>query len=142
MTRLSISSAASAYMQVYPDLAQELHQIMQAEFPEGWDAELPEFVPDAKGISTRVASGKVMNAIASKLPSFMGGSADLDPSTFTALTGKGDFESPQETINDPQGSEGGGWRYSGSKTDKDLSAAFSLLNPGAWRQPTSTIFRN
>lgn len=104
----------SAYMQTYPDLAQELHLIMQAENLEGWDAELPEFAPDAKGLSTRVASGKVMNTIASKLPSFIGGSADLDPSTFTALISKGDFESPQETINDPQGSEGGGWRYSGS----------------------------
>ena len=55
-----------------------------------------------------------MNDFAPKLPTFMGGSADLDPSTHTALTGKGDFESPQEIIVDPQGSEGGGWRYSGS----------------------------
>jgi len=64
-------------------------------------------------MATRVASGKVMNAIASKLPTFIGGSADLDPSTHTALAGKGDFESPQETITDPQGSVGGGWKYSG-----------------------------
>ena len=55
-----------------------------------------------------------MNAIASKLPAFIGGSADLDPSTHTALSGAGDFESPQETIDDSQGSVGGGWRYSGS----------------------------
>ena len=104
----------SAYMQAYPDLAQELHQMMQGELPEGWDADIPEFPPDAKGMATRVASGKVMNAIASKLPTFIGGSADLDPSTHTALAGEGDFESPQETIDDPQGSVGGGWRYSGS----------------------------
>jgi transketolase len=67
-----------------------------------------------KGMATRVASGKVMNAIASKLPTFIGGSADLDPSTHTALAGKGDFESPRETIDDLQGSVGGGWKYSGS----------------------------
>jgi transketolase len=103
-----------AYMQAYPDLAQELHQMMQAELPQGWDADIPEFPPDAKGMATRVASGKVINAIASKLPSFMGGSADLDPSTHTALAREGDFESPQETMDDPQGSVGGGWRYSGS----------------------------
>jgi len=102
------------YALAYPDLAQELHQMMQGELPEGWDVDILEFPADAKGMATRVASGKVMNAIASKLPTFIGGSADLDPSTYTALTGRGDFESPRETINDLQGSEGGGWRYSGS----------------------------
>jgi transketolase len=104
----------SLYKQAYPELAEELNQMMQAELPEGWDADIPKFSPDAKGMATRVASGKVMNAIASKLPTFIGGSADLDPSTHTALTGEGDFESPHETIDDPQGSVGGGWRYSGS----------------------------
>ena len=105
----------SAYAQAYPELAQELHQMMEGELPDGWDLDIPEFSPDAKGMATRVASGKVMNAIASKLPTFIGGSADLDPSTHTALAGEGDFESPQETIDDPQGSVGGGWRYSGKQ---------------------------
>ena len=104
----------SAYAQDYPELAQELRQVMQGELPEDWDADIPVFSPDAKGMATRVASGKVMNAFAPKLPTFIGGSADLDPSTHTALTGKGDFESPRETINDPQGIVGGGWHYSGS----------------------------
>ena len=103
----------SAYAQAYPELAQELHQVMQAELPEDWDVDIPEFPSDAKGMATRVASGKVMNAIASRLPTFIGGSADLDPSTHTALAGRGDFESPQETMDDPQGSVGGGWKYSG-----------------------------
>jgi transketolase len=102
------------YEQSFPDLAQELHQVMQGELPQGWDMDIPVFSSDAKGMATRVASGKVMNAIASKLPTFIGGSADLDPSTHTALAGEGDFESPQETMDDPQGSVGGGWRYSGS----------------------------
>ena len=104
----------TAYEYAYPELAEELHQMMQGENPEGWDAELPEFPVEPKGMSTRAASGKVMNAIAAKLPTFMGGSADLDPSTYTALAGKSDFESPLESINDPQGSAGGGWKYSGS----------------------------
>jgi transketolase len=104
----------SAYTQAYPELAQELHQMMQGKLPEGWDMDIPEFSLNETGMATRVASGKVMNAIASKLPTFIGGSADLDPSTHTALAGRGDFESPQETINDPQGSVGGGWQYSGS----------------------------
>lgn len=104
----------SAYSEDYPELAEELHQIMQGELPEDWDADIPAFSPDAKGMATRVASGKVMNAFASKLTAFIGGSADLDPSTHTALSGKGDFESPRETIDDPQGIVGGGWQYSGS----------------------------
>lgn len=104
----------SAYTQAYPDLALELHQMMEGELPAGWDVDIPEFSSDTSGMATRVASGKVMNAIASKLPTFIGGSADLDPSTHTALAGEGDFESPQEPVADPQGSVGGGWRYSGS----------------------------
>ncbi len=104
----------SAYSQAHPALAQELQRLIQGEIPEGWDADIPEFPPDAKGISTRVASGKVMNAFASRLPAFIGGSADLDPSTHTALTGRGDFESPRETIDDPQGIVGGGWQYAGN----------------------------
>ncbi|HEX7395247.1 MAG TPA: transketolase [Anaerolineaceae bacterium] len=104
----------SSYALAYPDLAQEMHQMMQGELPEGWDVNIPVFPIDAKGMATRAASGKVMNAIGSNLPTFIGGSADLDPSTYTALTGRGDFGSPRETISDLQGSEGGGWRYSGS----------------------------
>jgi transketolase len=103
----------SAYSQAYPELARELQPLMQADLPAGWDADIPAFIPDEKGMATRVASGKVMNAIASGLPTFIGGSADLDPSTHTALAGRGDFESPQETMDDPQGSVGGGWKYSG-----------------------------
>lgn len=103
----------SAYEGAFPDLARELQRVMQGELPEGWDKDIPKFSPDEKGMATRVASGKVMNAIASKIPTFIGGSADLDPSTYTALTGKGDFESPQEPIEDAQGSAGGGWQFSG-----------------------------
>jgi transketolase len=88
--------------------------MIQGELPDGWDTDIPVFSPDSKGMATRVASGKVMNAIAPKLPTFIGGSADLDPSTHTALTGRGDFESPRESIVDPQGNVGGGWMYSGS----------------------------
>jgi len=104
----------SLYELAYPDLAQEMRQMMLGELPAGWDVDIPEFPPNAKGIATRVASGKIMNTIAARLPTFIGGSADLDPSTHTPLIGRGDFESPRETIDDFQGSVGGSWRYSGS----------------------------
>jgi len=101
------------YATIHPDLAREFEQRMRGELPAGWDADIPAFPADVKGMKTRVASGKVMNAIAPKLPSLMGGSADLDPSTHTALEGAGDFESSDRASGDTQGSSGGGWRYAG-----------------------------
>ena len=103
----------SAYAAAHPDQARELQQMIDAKLPTGWDADIPVFPPDAKGMATRVASGKVMNAIAPHLPALLGGSADLDPSTFTALSGLGDFEPPGVDAHDRQGSDGGGWRYAG-----------------------------
>lgn len=102
-----------AYAQAFPALAEELLNATRGDLPPGWDQDIPTFPADAKGIATRVASGKVMNAIAPRLPSFMGGSADLDPSTFTALSGLGDFEAPGASARDRQGSEGGGWSRAG-----------------------------
>ncbi len=71
----------AAYARAYPEPARELEQLINAEMPADWDADVPAFPADAKGMATRVASGKVMNAIAPRLPALIGGSADLDPST-------------------------------------------------------------
>jgi transketolase len=103
----------SSYTEAFPDLARELQQIFRGQLSEGWDADIPHFPADPKGMATRVASGKVMNAIAPRLPALIGGSADLDPSTHTALKGMGDFEPPGIDAPDKQGSEGGGWTYAG-----------------------------
>ncbi|MEO8306387.1 MAG: transketolase [Betaproteobacteria bacterium] len=103
----------AAYTEAFPDLARELGQVLRGDVPAKWDADIPVFPADAKGMATRVASGKVMNAIAAHLPAFIGGSADLDPSTHTGLTGLGDFEPPGVSARDRQGSEGGGWSAAG-----------------------------
>lgn len=103
----------SAYARAFPDLALELQQRMRGDLPAGWDADIPSFPADAKGMATRVASGKIMNAVAPCLPALIGGSADLDPSTFTALKGLGDFEAPGAAAGDKQGSDGGGWSCAG-----------------------------
>jgi transketolase len=87
---------------------------MRDALPPGWDRDIPVFATDAKGIATREASGKVLNAIAPRLPALFGGSADLDPSTKTALRGRGDFNPPAAAGTDQQGSDGGGWSYAGS----------------------------
>ena len=103
----------AAYAKAFPDLARELRLRIDGELPAGWDGDIPVFPPDAKGIATRVASGQVMNAIAPRLPALTGGSADLDPSTYTALKGQGDFNPPARDGEDTQGSAGGGWSDAG-----------------------------
>jgi transketolase len=103
----------AAYEQQYPDLARELRLLIAGELPPGWDANIPQFPADAKGLATRVASGKIMQAISPQLPGLIGGSADLNPSTHTELHGAGNFESSAMAIGDLQGSAGGGWSYAG-----------------------------
>jgi transketolase len=75
-----------AYRAEYPELAAELERRLAGKLPEGWADGLIEFPPDAKGIASRASSGKVLNAIAEKLPDLVGGSADLAPSTLTWMT--------------------------------------------------------
>jgi transketolase len=103
----------SAYTNAFPELALELQSSLRGEFPDGWKADVPVFPADAKGIATREASSQILNAIAPKLPALTGGSADLDPSTKTGLKGFGDFNPPLQGGEDTQGSEGGGWGYTG-----------------------------
>ena len=102
----------AAYERAFPELAQELRRSIAGELPHGWDSDIPVFPADAKGVATRVASGKVMNALAPRLPAMTGGSADLDPSTHTSLQGLGDFN-PPAVGKDTQGSTGGGWSHAG-----------------------------
>jgi len=82
------------YRAQFPDLAGEIAMIFRHELPAGWDAEIPAFPPDAKGIASRDASQKVLNAIARHVPWLLGGAADLSPSTKSNLTfdGAGSFE--------------------------------------------------
>lgn len=105
----------AAYAEAFPGLARELKQRIEGRLPQGWDSTIAHFPADAKGMATRAASGKVMNAVAARLPALIGGSGDLDPSTYTALKGLGDFQGPavSQSDSDRQGSDGGGWSYGG-----------------------------
>jgi transketolase len=107
------SDRIAAYARAFPELAREFEQRLKAELPDGWDADIPVFPADAKGLATRVAGGRVMNAIAPKLPALVGGSADLDPSTHTALKGQGDFNPPARPGEDCEGSDAAGWSRAG-----------------------------
>jgi transketolase len=103
----------AAYEQQYPALACELGLLIAGELPPGWDANLPQFPADAKGLATRVASGNIMEAMSQTLPGLIGGSADLNPSTYTELSNAGNFEHPTTAVGDLQGSASGGWSYAG-----------------------------
>ena len=80
------------YSAKYPELAEQLKRMEKRELPPGWDKDWPTFPVDAKGLGTRESSGKVINAIAKNVPIFIGGSADLSPSTKTRLDKIPDFQ--------------------------------------------------
>ena len=86
--------AFAAYQTAHPELAARWRQWTDGSLPEAWEGEMPVFNADTKGIATRVASGKVLNAIAGRITNLMGGSADLAPSTKTLIDNEGDFQPP------------------------------------------------
>jgi transketolase len=81
----------SEFSEKEPELAAEWKRRMAGDLPESWDRDVPRFEP-GKEIATRASAGKVLNAIASRLPELMGGDADLSSSTKTALEGGGSFD--------------------------------------------------
>ena len=81
----------AAYGREYAEEARSFAQVMAGELPTGWDTALPTFSSSDGDLATRVASGKVLNAAIKVLPTLVGGSADLAPSTETYLKGYGDL---------------------------------------------------
>ncbi len=80
-----------AYRQEFPQLGAEFERRMRGELADGWDADVPSFAAADGAIATRDAGGKIMNALAARVPELMGGSADLAPSTKTWLKDLGAF---------------------------------------------------
>jgi transketolase len=87
-------SRFASYAATYPELAAEWQLALSRELPSGWEASLPTFKAEDGSMATRVASGRVLNAIAPTVPYLIGGSADLATSNNTLLRGAGEF-SPQ-----------------------------------------------
>jgi transketolase len=77
----------AAYKEQHPEEGAELQRRLDGKLPSNWDSDLPVFPTDPKGLASRAASGNVLNAMASKLPELLGGSADLAPSNNTMLKG-------------------------------------------------------
>jgi transketolase len=81
------------YAEEYPEQAEQLNHMQRRTLPASWDADIPSFPADAKGVAGRDANGKVLNAVAQRVPWLIGGSADLAPSNKSRMTfdGAGDF---------------------------------------------------
>ncbi|MHA1136753.1 MAG: transketolase [Candidatus Thorarchaeota archaeon] len=86
------NSKFEKYGKDHPELAAEFSRRMKSELAQAWDKDLPVFPPDDKGMATRAASGKVINALAQNLPELIGGSADLTPSNKTWIDGSPSFQ--------------------------------------------------
>ena len=80
------------YGEAHPEQAAELDLLLRDKLPDNWDADMPVFPTDAKGLASRDSGGKVLNAIVGRVPWLIGGSADLAPSTKTDIKGAPSFE--------------------------------------------------
>jgi transketolase len=101
------------YKAAYPAQYAELEMIIAGKLPPDWAADLPKWTPADKPIATRVAGGAALNALAKRIPNIIGGSADLNPSTNTALKGLGDFQPQEQGGPGAQGAVGGVWGFAG-----------------------------
>jgi transketolase len=102
-----------AYRAEYPEEGAELKRAIDRELQDGWDSDFPTWQAGEK-VSTRKAGGAVISAFFPKVPTFIGGSADLDPSTLTGMKGAGDFEDPNfQPKEKVQGALGGPWGHDG-----------------------------
>ena len=105
--------AFEAYAAEYPDMAAELGDAIAGRLPAGWDADLPTWEPGSK-VATRKAGEAVIPSFFPRIPTFIGGSADLNPSTNTGMKGAGDFANPNLHLTSKvQGALGGDWGYAG-----------------------------
>ena len=102
-----------AYRKEFPKEAAEFEQIMGGGLPDNWSADLPRWKPTDKPLATRSAGGTALNALAKHIPNILGGSADLNPSTDTALKGWGDFQPAESGGAGTLGAVGGEWNYAG-----------------------------
>ncbi|MCO5224692.1 MAG: transketolase [Thermomicrobiales bacterium] len=103
----------AAYKAANPELAAALELAIAGKVPADWDAEIPTWNAGDKAVSTRKASGDVIAAFWKHVPTFLGGSADLNGSTLTIMKGGGDFGDPSFNDLETQGTVGDSWSYAG-----------------------------
>ncbi len=97
---------------MFPAEAAEFEAFVAGKLPDDWAADVPTWKAGDKAVATRVAGGEVLNALAKRVHNIVGGSADLNPSTNTAMKGMGDFQ-PVVNGASNMGAVGGEWGYGG-----------------------------
>ncbi len=102
-----------AYRKEFPKEAAEFEMLVSGKLPNNWAEGLPTWKTSDKPIATRAAAGAALNALAKNIPNIIGGSADLNPSTDTALKNWGDFQNPEAYGPGTLGAVGGVWSYAG-----------------------------
>jgi transketolase len=103
----------TAYQAAFNAEAAEYERMIKGELPANWETVLPVYGPETKPAATRKTGEGIMQALATVMPELIGGSADLNPSTFTWLKGYGDFQRPDLPREGVQGIVGGEWGYGG-----------------------------
>jgi len=121
----------TAWRAADPGRARRWDDAWAGRLPDRWDADLPEFEADAKGVATRVASGMVLAALAPAVPALVGGSGDLTPSNNTRVDGSVDFQ--------PETPEGTYLRF-GVREHAMAGAANGLVLHGGLRPYVGTFF--
>jgi transketolase len=142
--RAAWQAVVEAWSAASPEAAEQWKVAIAGQLPDGWDRAVPTFGP-ADAAATRATAGKVLNAIAPHYPALIGGSADLNPSTNTALKGAGDFESPA-LRKAAEGAVGGVWSHAGRNIHWGVrehamaSAANGMALHGGVRPYVATFF--
>ena len=92
--RVTWDELFAKYGEEFPELADQLDKMQTRQLPEDWDADLPEYPADPKGVASRDSNQQVLNIVAQRVPWLIGGSSDLAPSNKSRLTfeGAGDFQ--------------------------------------------------
>jgi transketolase len=129
----------------FPAEAAELAAAIAGTLPEAWDAHLPTWKAGDKAVATRVAGGEVLNALAKGIHNIIGGSADLNSSTNTALKGMGDFQPPDFAGPGLMGSVGGEWGYGGRNVAFGVRGEHAMgaaVNGMAARRWCTAVLRN
>jgi transketolase len=141
------SGIMDGYRKAYPDEAAKLEKMLAGKLPDDWKADLPKWKVGDKAVATRVAGGQALSALAKRIPNLMGGSADLDPSTNTALKGMGDFEPAGAYGDTAQGTTGGVWSFAGRNVhfgvrEHAMGAAVNGMAAHGGILPFSATFMN
>ena len=92
--RATWQAGFDAYAQTHPEHAADFLRRLRNQLPEDWRADLPSF-PPGESIATRASAGKVLNALAARVPELIQGAADLSSSTNTTIAGSGDVAPDQ-----------------------------------------------